>query len=259
VSTVWPDRISVVGTPISATSGDEVLDLLQNRPTDKATVVAFCNVHSVMTARSDPSVASALLDADIATPDGMPVVWGLRAAGRTGQDRVDGPSFMQRALQHGVVHGWSHFFYGSTEETLGKLVEATRRIAPGVSIAGSFSPPFRTPTDDDVRIAAEQIKESGADLVWVGLGMPKQELWMRGIRHLVPGVALLGVGAAFDFIAGTTPRSPAWMQSAGLEWLHRLSLHPRRLWRRYLFNNPAYLALLARDIVRARLARDTTT
>ena len=258
MSTAWPDRISVVGTPISATSSDEVLDLLQNRPTDKATVVAFCNVHSVMTARRDPSVASALLDADIATPDGMPVVWGLRAAGRVAQDRVDGPSFMRRALQHGVVHGWNHFFYGSTEQTLGKLIEATGRIAPGASIVGSFSPPFRTPTEDDVRIAAEQIKESGADLVWVGLGMPKQELWMRGIRHLVPGVALLGVGAAFDFIAGTTPRSPVWMQSAGLEWLHRLSLHPRRLWRRYLFNNPAYLALLARDIVRARLAHDKT-
>ncbi|NIA25552.1 MAG: WecB/TagA/CpsF family glycosyltransferase [Gammaproteobacteria bacterium] len=258
MSTVWPDRISVVGTPISATSSEEVLELLGSRPLDKATVIAFCNVHSVMTARHDTDVAAALLDADIAAPDGVPVVWGLRAAGCTAQGRVDGPSFMQRALEHGVAHGWRHFFCGSTEETLGKLVEATERIAPGAIVVGTYSPPFRPPTDEDLRLAADKINEAGADLVWVGLGMPKQELWMRSIRHMVPGMALLGVGAAFDFIAGTTPRAPTWMQSAGLEWLHRLSRQPRKMWRRYLFNNPAYLILLTRDIVRGKRVRRQT-
>lgn len=259
MSTDWPPRVNVVGMPISTTSSEEVLDMLGNRPTDKAMVVAFCNVHSVMMARRSPSVASALLDADIAAPDGMPVVWGLRAAGCAAQARIDGPSFMQQALRHGVGHGWSHFFYGSTQETLGKLMEVAQRVAPGVRVVGTYSPPFRSSTEEDFRFAADKINETGADLVWVGLGMPKQELWMRNVRPLVPGVALLGVGAAFDFIAGTTPRAPAWMQTAGLEWLHRLSQQPRRLWRRYLFNNPAYLALLTRDIVLNKQAHRQTS
>jgi len=244
----------VVGTPISATSIELVLDLLEERPVDRATVIAFCNVHSVMTSRRDPSVAAALADADIATPDGMPIVWGLRTAGCTSQTRVDGPSFMRRALQEGIARGWSHFFYGSTDDTLNKLLEAIRRTVPGVEVAGSYAPPFRSPTDEDIREAAELIRESGPDLVWVGLGMPKQELWMHRVRSQVPGVGLLGVGAAFEFVAETTPRAPHWMQSTGLEWLHRLVHEPRRMWRRYLVNNPAYLALLARDILRRKWA-----
>ena len=247
-----PLRVDVVGTPISATSGENLLNLLANRPVDTATTVAFCNVHSVMTARHDTEVAAALRDADITAPAGVPIVWGLRAAGYADEVRVDGRSFMQRALQHGVAHGWRHFFCGSTEETLGKLVEATRRVAPEAAVAGTYSPAFRPPTEEDLREATNRIIETGADLVWVGLGMPRQELWMASMRHRVPGVALLGVGAAFDFLAGTTPRAPTWMQSVGLEWLHRLSREPRRLWRRYLFNNPAYLALLTRDIVRGK-------
>lgn len=253
----WPDRVDVAGTSISLISNAELLDLLARRPDDHATVVAFCNVHSVMTARRDATVDSAIQDADIAAPDGVPIVWGLHAAGHSSQPRIDGPSFMLSALKHGVEHGWRHFFLGSTEETLDKLVDAAGRIAPGVDIAGTYSPPFRRLADEDIRMAAGHVNEAGADLVWVGLGMPKQELWMSSMRPLVPGVALLGVGAAFDFLAGTVPRAPAWMQSAGLEWLYRLAREPRRLWRRYLFNNPAYLALLSRDILRRRLQRNS--
>ena len=259
MSTEWPDRISIVGTPISTTTAEDVLDLLESRPPDTAAIIVFCNVHSVMTARKDPSVATALLAADIAAPDGMPIVWGLRAAGCTAQTRVDGPSFMQRALKAGVARGWSHFFYGSTDDTLTRLREAVRRDTPGADIVGSYSPPFRTPAEEDITVAAEMINESGADLVWVGLGMPKQELWMHAIRPLVPGVALLGVGAAFDFIAGTAARAPDWMQSSGLEWLHRLYREPRRMWRRYLVNNPVYLALLAKDIASRWWARGVST
>jgi N-acetylglucosaminyldiphosphoundecaprenol N-acetyl-beta-D-mannosaminyltransferase len=248
-----PDRVEVVGIPISVTSSDELLALLASRPTDAATVVAFCNVHSVMTARHDPEVATALLDADVAAPDGVPVVWGLRAAGHTSQARVDGPSFMQRALTEGVAYGWRHFFWGSTDETLDRLVDATRTLAPGAIVAGVHSPPFGPVADDDPRSVASRINDTGADLVWVGLGMPKQELWMARVRRLLPGVALLGVGAAFDFLAGTSSRAPDWMQRAGLEWVYRLCREPRRLWRRYLFNNPAYLGLLTQDVLRRRL------
>ena len=248
----WPQRASIVGTPISVTSSAELLELLDHRPAELATVVAFCNVHSVMTARRQPELASALMRAQVSAPDGMPLVWGLRAAGYPNQARVAGPTFMETALKRGVVAGWSHFFYGSTNDTLTKLVEAARRLAPGVRIAGTYSPPFRPLTDEDLRADTARISRSGADLVWVGLGMPKQELWMRRAAVHLPGSALLGVGAAFDFISGNIPRAPMWMQSAGLEWLHRLGQEPGRLWRRYLINNPHFLWLLGRDLLRFR-------
>jgi len=253
---LWPNRVPVIGIPISVTSNDALLELLDRRPNDEATVVGFCNVHSVMTARRQPEVAAALRAAQVTAPDGMPVAWGLRAAGHPDQPRVPGPTFMETALRHGVGAGWSHFFYGSTDETLAKLIEAAQRLAPGIRIAGSFAPPFRPISDEDLQSDTTLIRKSGADLVWVGLGMPKQELWMsRAAAHL-PGTALLGVGAAFDFIAGTTPRAPGWMQSAGLEWLHRFGQQPGRLWRRYLVNNPAYLALLAWSILRRNGTRE---
>jgi len=248
----WPDRVPVVGIPISVTSNGELLELLDRRPTERATVIAFCNVHSVMTARRQPEVAAALVAADVTAPDGMPVAWGLRAAGYANQPRVAGPTFMESALREGVNAGWSHFFYGSTTDTLTELVEAARRLAPGIRIAGTFSPPFRPPTDEDLQADATRIGASGADLVWVGLGMPKQELWMQKIAARLSGTALLGVGAAFEFIAGTTPRAPLWMQKSGLEWLHRFGQQPGRLWRRYLVNNPKYLWLLGWSLLRSR-------
>lgn len=247
---LWPVRVSVVGTPISVTSNNELLELLDSRPVERATVVAFCNVHSVMTARRQPEVAAALREADIAAPDGMPVAWGLRATGYPNQPRVPGPTFMEMALRRGGDR--SHFFYGSSEDTLAKLVAAARRSAPDIRIAGSYSPPFRPTTEDDLQTDTRRIRESGADFVWVGLGMPKQELWMLRAAKYLPGVALLGVGAAFDFIAGTTPRAPAWMQSAGMEWLHRFGKQPGRLWRRYLINNPAFMVLLAAEVIRRK-------
>lgn len=250
----WPERVPVVGTPISVTSNDGLLELLDRRPTDEATIVAFCNVHSVMTARRQPEVATALRSAHVTAPDGMPVAWGLRASGHPDQPRVPGPTFMETALRHGVDAGWSHFFYGSTDETLAELVEAAHRLAPGINIVGSFAPPFRPASEEDLKADTARIRATGADLVWVGLGMPKQEIWMsRAAAHL-PGTALLGVGAAFDFVAGTTARAPGWMQSAGLEWLHRFAQQPGRLWRRYLINNPAFLALLAVSVLRSGLS-----
>jgi N-acetylglucosaminyldiphosphoundecaprenol N-acetyl-beta-D-mannosaminyltransferase len=251
----WPDRVPIVGTPISVTSYAELLELLDRRPSDRAATIAFCNVHSVMTARRQPEVAAALTQADVATSDGMPLVWGLRAFGHPDQPRVYGPAFMEIALRESVEAEWSHFFYGSTDETLTKLVGAAEKLAPGVRIAGSYSPPFRPANDDDLRADAARIRESGADLVWVGLGMPKQELWMdRAAAHL-PGTALLGVGAAFDFLAGTVSQAPMWMQSSGLEWLYRFAQEPGRLWRRYIINNPSYLLLLGRDLLWAQIRR----
>jgi len=247
-----PERHPVVGTPISLTSYDEVLALLGDRPRDRALRLAFCNVHAVMTARRDPRVAEALASADVAAPDGMPLVWTLRREARPDQQRVYGPDLMALALAHGVERGWRHYFYGATPDTLVRLTQAARRLAPGVAIVGTCAPPFRplTPAEQDEHLAA--IRASGADLIWVGLGMPKQELWMHAVHERLPGTALLAVGAAFDLLSGTVPMAPDWIQEHGLEWLYRLSREPRRLAVRYLTTNPAFLAVTAREALRSR-------
>ena len=235
---------------MSATSYDEVIASIERRPrSGRAFIVAVCNVHSVMSARRDATLRSALELADIATPDGVPLVWALRWTCAPHQTRVYGPELMRRAI---TGTDWRHYLYGSTPETLAALEERIADIAPRAQIVGRYSPPFGPLSPEAEEAAAADIMACRPDVVWVGLGMPKQELWMVRNRDLLPGVALVGVGAAFDFIAGTKKQAPAWMQRAGLEWLHRLLHEPRRLWRRYLWNNPAFLALLVRQIVIAR-------
>ncbi len=153
---------------------------------------------------------------------------------------------MRLALSYGVEWGWRHVFYGSDQRTLDDLVANAERFAPGVQIVGAIAPPFGVFTDDRVAEDLQQIRDTNPDVVWVGLGMPKQELWMAAAARtgLAPGFALLGVGAAFDLLAGRLPEAPQWMQKVGLEWLFRLRLEPRRLWRRYILNNPSFMAHL---------------
>lgn len=245
-------RVPVVGTPLSPVSYDIVLRAMDHPPADRAQVFAFCNVHSVMTARRDAAVRRALHSADVTTPDGMPLVWVLRRKGCRDQARVYGPDLMEYALPHGVSRGWRHYLFGASDTTLDRLVAGAERLAPGVQIVGRHAPPYRplTPAEDDEIVAA--IRASGANVVWVGLGMPKQELWMHRVRNRLPGVSLMGVGAAFDLLSGTVPQAPDWLQERGLEWAYRLWREPRRLWRRYLVNNPAFAVLALVDVARAR-------
>lgn len=251
----FPQKASIVGIPISVTSYDGVIDAITGRPDDHATIVAVCNVHSVMSARRNPALATAIGRAEIATPDGVPIVWGLRLTSQPDQERVYGPELMRRAMVDSSRIGWKHYLYGSTPETLAQLEQVLAKIAPDAEIVGSYSPPFRDLTAEEAADSLEAIRVSGTDVVWVGLGMPKQELWMDRVRAELPGVALLGVGAAFDFLAGTVKQAPAWMQKAGLEWVFRLMQEPRRLWRRYVWNNPAYATLLLLQVIRHRLRR----
>lgn len=249
------EKAPVAGIPISMVSYDQVLDIIERRPADRATLIGVCNVHSVMSARSSPPLAAALRAMDVTTPDGMPLVWTLRATANPGQTRVYGPELMRSALRHGTERGWKHYLYGATPQTLEALEQAAQRLAPGVRIVGRHAPPFRALTDEEQGATIADIRASGADLVWVGLGMPKQELWMHRVRDALPGVALVGVGAAFDLISGRVRQAPPVLQSLGLEWLWRLSREPRRLWRRYLFNNPAFLLVFLRQVAEARLRR----
>lgn len=252
----FPAKQPIVGTPISVTTFAEVREKLRTPIRNRATVVAVCNVHSVMSARSDPELAQALGSADIATPDGMPLVWGLRALGHHQPERVYGPGLMRYVIADDDAEH-SHFLFGSTPETLTELQTAISRLNPSIRIAGAVAPPFRPLTSSEDRDVTRKIEASGADVVWVGLGMPKQELWMHRVRERLPGTTLIGVGAAFDFLAGVKTQAPHWMQDSGLEWLFRLMQEPRRLWRRYLWHNPAYLGLLAQQLFRHRFQGST--
>ncbi len=246
---VFPPKQDVVGTGISLMSFDELAPAFESRPTDRATVVTITNVHAVMSARRDGELRAALDIADITTPDGMPIAWALRSMGNPDQERLHGTKVTATTLQAGLERGWRHFFYGSTDETLAALQDELRTNYPGIEIAGAMSPPFRalTPEEDDEIVA--EIMATNPDFVWVGLGMPKQEKWMAANRLRYPGVVVVGIGAAFDFIAGTKEEGPPWMQRAGLEWLFRLASEPRRLWRRYIFNNPGYLLLWGKQLL----------
>jgi N-acetylglucosaminyldiphosphoundecaprenol N-acetyl-beta-D-mannosaminyltransferase len=233
--------VDVLGTTISAVTYTDVLERIQSPPTDRAQAFAFCNVHSVMTARQDPAVHRALRTMDVKTPDGMPLVWVLRRRGQPQQPRVYGPDLMEMALPHGVGLGWQHFLFGASDTTLDRLVAKAERLAPGVQIVGRFAPPFRPLTPEEDQRIIEMIRASGASVVWVGLGMPKQELWMARVRDRLPATTLLGVGAAFDLLSGMIPQAPDWIQDRGLEWAYR-----------YLYTNPAFATLIAVDEARRR-------
>ncbi len=235
------DTRPVLGTPIDALSPRQALDRIAAwAAAGDSRSVCICNVHSVVTASQEPPFAAALAAADMATPDGAPVAWMLRRQGVPAQRRVCGPDLMWAYCGEAAARGESIYLYGSTPETLARLQDRLLAAFPGLRIAGSWSPPFRAPTPEEDQADVERINASGAGTVWVSLGCPKQELWMAAHRGRVKAV-MVGVGAAFDFHAGTVQRAPLWMQRSGLEWLHRLASEPRRLWRRYLHTNTRFI------------------
>jgi N-acetylglucosaminyldiphosphoundecaprenol N-acetyl-beta-D-mannosaminyltransferase len=243
-------RLPVLGVRIHAAGWSEVLDTMSRwAAARESRVVCLCNVHSVVTATRDEAFARVVAQADLATPDGAPVAWMLRRLGHAGQPRINGPDLMARYLQRAAASGEPIFLLGSTPATLARLNTALVHRFPALHIAGMHAPPFRTLTAKEDAALVEEIHRSGAATVWVALGCPKQEAWMASHRGHVQAV-MVGVGAAFDFFAGTVPRAPAWMQRNGLEWLHRLASEPRRLWRRYLVTNTLFILGAARQLAR---------
>jgi exopolysaccharide biosynthesis WecB/TagA/CpsF family protein len=207
-------------------------------------------VHGVMTGVQDRAYAASLNAFDVVTPDGQPVRWALNLLHGAGlRDRVYGPSLTLRVLECCAAEGLPVYLYGSTDSTLQRLATTLSAAMPGLKIAGSEASKFRlVRPGEDVDIAA-RIRDSGARLVLVGLGCPRQEVFTFAMRPLLD-MPLLAVGAAFDYHAGLLRKPPQWMQRHGLEWLWRLGLEPRRLWRRYLVLNPAYLARLSAQKIR---------
>lgn len=239
----------VIGSAIDVLDWDEALRrLLAWSRERRSRVVCICNVHSVVTARQDPAFAAVLREAEMCTPDGAPVAWMLRRLGHAGQPRINGPDLMWRYCARAAAAGESIYLYGGSDETLRLLQQRLVEAFPGLKIAGAHSPPFRALSAEEDAAAVDAINASGAGTVWVSLGCPKQELWMQAHRGRVHA-AMLGVGAAFDYHAGTIRRAPPWAQRAGLEWLHRLLSEPRRLWKRYLVTNTLFVAAAARQLL----------
>ncbi len=212
--------------------------------------VVQCNVHSVVTARRDPGFAAAVRAADLAVPDGWPVAWRLRSLGFADQERIGGPDLMWRCCALAARSGQPVYLYGSDAPTLERLRARLREAFPRLRLAGWCAPPFRALTAAEDAQVVEAIEHSGARIVFVALGCPKQEAWMAQHRGRIHAV-MLGVGAAFGFHAGVARRAPRWMRAHGLEWLHRLLAEPRRLWRRYLVTNTLFIAYLAGEWLRA--------
>jgi N-acetylglucosaminyldiphosphoundecaprenol N-acetyl-beta-D-mannosaminyltransferase len=203
--------------------------------------VCVTGVHGVMECQRDPRLLEIHNRSGLTTPDGMPMVWSARWAGRREVSRVYGPDLMLATLGRAVEHGWSSFFYGGGPGIAELLAERLTARFPGLRVAGTLTPPFRPPTQQEDAETIRVINDSGAQLVWVGLSTPKQEHWMADHVGKVRANALFGVGAAFDLHSGTVPQAPRWMQRSGLEWAYRLGREPGRLWRRYLRNNPAFV------------------
>lgn len=245
----------VIGTAIDVLDwGSALARLTTWAHARQSRVVCICNVHSVVTARQDADFAQVLAAADMCTPDGAPVAWMLRRLGHAGQPRINGPDLMWRWCAQVSAHAKATgvpapaiYLYGGTPDTLARLQERLRTAFPALRQAGAWSPPFRALTAAEDAAAVAAINASGAGLVWVGLGCPRQEQWMHAHRSAVQGV-MVGVGAAFDYHAGTVRRAPVWAQRAGLEWLYRLASEPRRLWRRYLVTNSVFIAAALRQL-----------
>ena len=207
--------------------------------------VCFSNVHTVVSAHKDLLLRDITNHSFLSLPDGKPLSLIAHWRGLTDVERVAGPDFLPHLI--GKARGARHYFYGSTPDTLARLTENLREHFPDMIIAGSYSPPFRELTAEETDNILAHIKAAHPDLIWVGLGAPKQEYWIsRHYENLRPAV-LLGVGAAFEFHAGITSRAPAWMQRLSIEWLYRLLQEPRRLWKRYLLTNSLFIYYLARQ------------
>jgi N-acetylglucosaminyldiphosphoundecaprenol N-acetyl-beta-D-mannosaminyltransferase len=244
----------VLGIPLAISDYDEVTDWMDAViAADARAYVTAAAVNLVMSAREDPDTLRAVLGATLAVPDGQPLVWALHALGHARATRVYGPDLMLHVCARAARARTPMYLYGGrTPAALELLERKLRERFPELVIAGGYSPPFRQLTPQEETDAIAAIDSSGAKVVWVGIGQPKQELWMAHMRPRLTAPLLVGVGAAFDFHAGLVPQAPAWMQRSGLEWSYRLAREPRRLWRRYARYNPRFVAGFARQYLHER-------
>lgn len=244
-----PPTAPVLGIPLALADYDGILEWMDAAiAAGSREYVCVAATHTVMAAQEDPELHAAVLGSSLTVPDGQPLVWALRAYGNELGDRVYGPELMERACARAARTGTRMFLYGGRDQrALDDLVRQLHERHPGIVIAGTYKPVYRPLSEDEQREVAAAINAAAPDVVWVGLGVPRQEKWMATMRGQLDAPVLVGVGAAFDFLSGTVAQAPSWMQRAGLEWLFRLTREPKRLWRRYARYNPRFVAGFARE------------
>jgi N-acetylglucosaminyldiphosphoundecaprenol N-acetyl-beta-D-mannosaminyltransferase len=246
-----PDRGNVLGVNVSAIDLRDATDMLERWIAEgRREYVCVTGVHGVMECRRDPSLREIHNEAGMVAPDGMPVVHFLRLIGKNRTRRVYGPDLMREMTLISARRGYRQFYYGGGAGLAEKLKEVLVRSAPGLQVAGTLCPPFRAMTPVEDRAVIDAINAARPHIVWVGLSTPKQERWMAEHLGQIDAPVMVGVGAAFDFLAGTKRQAPAWMQRHALEWLFRLCSEPRRLWRRYAYIVPGFAFLATRELLR---------
>ena len=208
--------------------------------------------HGLLEAHQSPRIHSILNDADLWVPDGIAPIWLARLRGHRNVDRAPGTEIMFEFLRRAHQNGYSSYFYGDTQETLAALCERVGRDYPGHRIAGAYSPPFRRLSDAEQAEIVERINAAQPDILWVALGMPKQDIWIHERLARLNMPVAIGVGAAFAFVAGTVPRCPQWMGRAGFEWVYRFFKEPRKLWRRDMLDGPLFIFYAGMDLLRNR-------
>lgn len=242
----------ILGMRVDATSYDAAAEqVITWAKAGESRYVCVSTVHMVMEGHDRAEFQRIVNAADLVTPDGMPLVWGLKLLGIPSATRVYGPDLTPVVCEYAAREGVPVGFYGGTPEVLDRMIANLTARYPGLQVVYRHSPPFRPLTAEEEAREIEEIRASGARILFVGLGCPKQEQWMAARRGRIDAV-MLGVGAAFDFLAGAKRQAPDLIQSLGLEWLFRLATEPRRLWRRYLYNNPRFVVLFAAQVLKGR-------
>ena len=247
----------VLGIPLAITDYDGAMAVMDGMIARRERG-SFCAVavHAVMVSQDDDEMRDAVVSSTLTFPDGMPLVWAVNRLGEDLDDRVYGPDLMDLYSRRCAERGHRVWLYGGRDEQALRALEANLRARhPGIEIVGGYSPPFRDLSDAEERELVERIDRDRPDVLWIGIGVPKQEKWMARLRPRLEVPVMCAVGATFDFHAGQVPQAPDWMQRRGLEWVHRMVQEPRRLVPRYLRYTPRFLLLLARQLVRERLGR----
>jgi N-acetylglucosaminyldiphosphoundecaprenol N-acetyl-beta-D-mannosaminyltransferase len=236
-------KINVLGVGVSAVNMTQTLTIIDNWITQRQhNYVCVTGVHGVMESQRDERLRRIHNEAGLVVPDGMPLVWIGKLRSQSHMARVYGPDLMLALCERSLLTGYRHFLYGGAEGIPELLAQRLQDRFPGLQIVGTYSPPFRPLTEEEDKAVVHLINTADPDIIWIGLSTPKQERWMAAHVGRLNASVLIGVGAAFDFHTGIKPQAPAWMQQNGLEWLFRLLTEPRRLWKRYLINNPLFIA-----------------
>jgi N-acetylglucosaminyldiphosphoundecaprenol N-acetyl-beta-D-mannosaminyltransferase len=245
------DRVDILGVGVSAINLNDAVATIERWIGERSyNYVCITGVHGVMESRRDRRLRNIHNEAGMVTPDGMPLVWLSHLLGKTRTERVYGPDLMKKMTALSSLRGYRQFYYGGAEGVADRLKQVLVGADPELEVAGTLCPPFRELTPNEDRAVVDAINAARPHIVWVGLSTPKQEFWMAKHLGRIEAPVMIGVGAAFDFLAGTKRQAPVWMQRNGLEWLFRLCSEPRRLWRRYLYIVPGFVILSIGELLR---------